>query len=407
MVICAVLVIGYSVFLSQYLTRGISLFVEFRLEEVAGNYLQALSVDPDTPLPVEGPFRGYDRFDELPADVRAVVTPERLRRERFIYVRKDNTHYELHTFERPDHTEVFLLFAATETQMTARGQRRFDFYYFYTPALAGLLAIVASLFLTFCVFKQIANPIEELHEWVFELSPENLDQKSARFKYDELNNIADMILNTSKRLVARGESEKRFQKYASHELRTPIAIIQNNLELQERLGITEDTRYQASHARMTKAVRNMGNLTQTLLWLSRDLKTPLPTDDIAAEEFIREIIDENVYLLEGKDVSVTTDLSAATIRAPRTLAHIILVNLVRNAFQHTYEGEVVIKADQTRFEISNPAYTLEERSDENAYGYGLGLQLSLQLAEKMGWNIHIVDGEDSFLVRVDSERETG
>ncbi len=401
---CVVLVVGYSIFLSQYLTQGISLFVQFRLEEVAGNYLQALDENPDAPLPKEGPIKGYDAYGDLPADVREAATPDQLTCQRFTYVRKDSTHYEVYSLERPDGRYAFIVFSATQNQMTVGGQRRFDFYHVYTPALAGLLAILIVQILAFRIFKQVTKPIEELHEWAFGLSPDNLDKKSLRFKYDELNNVAELILNTSKRLVARGESEKRFQKYASHELRTPIAILQNNLELQERLGIAEDKRYKTSHARMVKATRNMSNLTNTLLWLSRELKSPLPVEDINSEEFLREIIDENVYLLEGKNVSIATELDAITFRSPRILVHIILVNLVRNAFQHTYEGKITIKADQTRFEIANPADSLEENTSESAYGYGLGLQLSAQLAEKIGWSIHIEEKNGLFLVRVDNEK---
>ncbi|BCS89881.1 sensor histidine kinase [Pseudodesulfovibrio sediminis] len=398
---CAVLVIGYSIFLSQYLTRGFSLFVEFRLEEVAGSYLEALATDPGTPLPSEGPIKGYMNYQELPAEVRAEVSVKQLKSERFTYIHKGDNHYKILVIKRADQNIVFLLFSATEGHMTAQSQGRFDFYYFYTPALAGFLALLTVLFLAFRLFNHIAKPVEKLHEWAIGLSPENLDKEPIHFKYDELTAIADLVLNTSRRLVARTESEKRFQKHASHELRTPIAILQNNLELLELQGITEDTRYQASHARMVKAVRNMRNLTTSLLWLSREPDAPLPAEDIDVDDFVREIIDENVYLLEGKNVSITTDLATASIRVPRTLAHIILVNLIRNAFQHSYEGQITIKANQTLFEISNLADPPSENTTGSTDGYGLGLQLSIQLVEKIGWNIQIREEDGRFLVQVD------
>lgn len=399
---CAVLVIGYTYFLSQYLTRGFSLFVEFRLEEVAGNYLRELAKDPRTPLPAQGPLRGYDNYAELPADIREAATIEQLEAQRFTTVHKNNIHYKVLEVERPDGTTVHMVFTTTESELSAESLRRFDFYYFYTPVVAGLLSIAAVLFLAFRLFKGITRPVEELHEWAIGLSSDNLDKDPLHFKYDELNNLAVLILDTSRRLVAGGEREKRFQKYTSHELRTPIAILQNNLELLERLGITEDSRYQPAHARMVKAVRNMRNLTTSLLWLSRESATPLPDDDVMIDDFIREIIDENVYLLEGKDVSLETDLAPVSIRCPRTLAHIILVNLVRNAFQHSYEGTIMIKADPVRFEVSNQIDTSEATASDGIDGYGLGLQLSIQLVKKIGWRILIVEEGTRFLVRVDT-----
>lgn len=399
---CAVLVVGYTFFLSQYLTRGFSLFVEFRLEEVAGNYLHTLAEAPDTPLPVEGPIKGYGGYDDLPADIRAALTLEQLMKERFFYVHQGNMHYKTLTVERPDGKYVYLVFATTESQISVEWARRFDFYYFYTPVVAGLLSIAAVLFLAFRMFKVIARPVEELHEWAIGLSPDNLDKGPLRFKYDELNNLAELILDTSRRLVAGVEREKRFQKYTSHELRTPIAIIQNNLELQERLGIAEDNRYRTSHARMVKAVRNMRNLTTSLLWLSRDSDSPLPVEDIKIDEFIREIIEENVYLLEGKDISLKIDLTPVSIRCPRTLAHIILVNLVRNAFQHASEGVIEIRADSSQFEVSNQVNTPESPAGDGSNGYGLGLQLCVQLVKKIGWSIEVMEEGRRFVVRGDT-----
>ncbi|MCJ2163408.1 HAMP domain-containing sensor histidine kinase [Pseudodesulfovibrio sp. S3] len=400
MITCAVLVVGYTFFLSQYLTRGFGLFVEFRLEEVAENYLHAFAEDPEVPLPVVGPVKGYGRYEDLHADIRSVATPEQIKNERFTYIHKGNIHYEVCAVERPDGKTVYLVFTTTESELSAESVRRFDFYYLYTPIVAGLLSIAAVLFLAFRMFKWITRPVEELHEWAIGLSPENLDKEPLHFKYDELNNLANLILTTSRRLVAGVEREKRFQKYTSHELRTPIAILQNNLELLERLGITEDNRYQTSHARMVKAVRNMRNLTTSLLWLARESNTPLPVEDFEIVGFIREIIDDNAYLLEGKDVSLTTCLAPVSIRCPKTLAHIVLVNLVRNAFQHTYEGTITIKADSEQFEISNQAEISEGPASDDMDGYGLGLQLSIQLAKKIGWRIQVIEEGKLFLVRV-------
>ena len=129
---CVVLVIGYTIFLSHYLTRGFSLFVEFRLEEVAGNYLHAFARDTKTPLPIEGPIKGYGRYDDLPADIRAATTPNQLKKQLFTYVHNDNKHYEIYSFERADRKTVHLVFTATESNIDTESLRRFDFYYFYT-----------------------------------------------------------------------------------------------------------------------------------------------------------------------------------------------------------------------------------------------------------------------------------
>lgn len=397
---CVVLVVGYTFFLSNYLRRGFELFVEFRLEETSTNYLKEYARNPDVPLPDQGHIKGYAHFRDLPLNIRNNYDAQQLRSDPFAYLHVGKSHYKIHSLTRPDGTTIYLVYYSLEGELSESAHRKFDFYYFYTPALGGLLSIIAVLALAFVLFKRIANPVESLHKWTISLSPENLDKEPRKFKYDELDNVAQMILATSRRLTAGMAREKRFHKYASHELRTPIAIIQNNLELMERQGITQDNRYKSSHKRMTKAVRNMKHLTVALLWLSREMESPLPEQDVRIDDCIREIIGENDYLMEGKQVSLITDLQPVTLRTPPTLAHIILTNLVRNAFQHSCDGEIRISNSPGGIEVANRIHSSGENDTASNDGYGLGLQLSQQLVDKIGWKIEVAEEDGQFLIRV-------
>lgn len=400
-VTCVILVAGYTYFLSHYLTRGFELFVEFRLEEASTNYLKEYAENSLIPLPGGGHITGYDSYGSLPGDIRIQLDETELKSKPFLYAYANKTHYKIRTLQRKDGKTIYMVYRSFEGDFSQDAHRKFDFYYLYTPALGGLLAIAMVLVLAFYLFKRIATPVEFLNEWALTLSPENLDREPVRFKYDEFNNVADLLLSTSRRLVAGVDREKRFQKYASHELRTPIAVIQNNLELMERLGITEDNRFKSSHARMTKAVRNMKHLTVALLWLSRETDAPMPEEDVDLDAFIHEIIDENVYLLEGKAITLATDLQPVTLRASRILARIILTNLVRNAFQHSCDGDVRIKSRPGVIEVANHVYTPSgECETANPDGYGLGLQLSQQLVCKIGWEIEVIEKDGEFIVRV-------
>ena len=68
-------------------------------------------------------------------------------------------------------------------------------------------------------------------------------------------------------------------------------------------------------------------------------------------------------------------------------------------------GEIIIKADLTLFEISNQTDTSEENITDNTDGYGLGLQLSMQLVKKIGWDIEVIKEGRQFLVRLDVRQE--
>jgi signal transduction histidine kinase len=144
----------------------------------------------------------------------------------------------------------------------------------------------------------------------------------------------------------------------------------------------------------------MKHLTVALLWLSREMESPLPEQDVRIDDCIREIIGENDYLMEGKQVSLITDLQPVTLRTPPTLAHIILTNLVRNAFQHSCDGEIRISNSPGVIEVANRIHSSGENDTASNDGYGLGLQLSQQLVDKIGWKIEVAEEDGQFLIRV-------
>ena len=98
----------------------------------------------------------------------------------------------------------------------------------------------------------------------------------------------------------------------------------------------------------------MKHLTETLLWLSRDDVDSLTTSDVALDKLVVQLATDMQYLLKEKPVEVVLDTQPCRIQLPEMVARIVLSNLIRNAFQYTWEGRVRIANRVSQVEIVNP-----------------------------------------------------
>ena len=191
------------------------------------------------------------------------------------------------------------------------------------------------------------------------------------------------------------ERERTFVNHASHELRTPIAVIRSSTELLQRVLEKEQLENQAhtigskgenALMRIDNASKTMTDLTETLLWLAREDSQPLPYHPVDIATTVEQLCDDLAYLLKGKTVTVDVNVPSTTMYLPDTASRIIIGNVIRNAFQHTDSGVVSITLCDTTLTIENQndaeASPLSNVEDT---GYGLGLKLITKLTERLGW----------------------
>jgi signal transduction histidine kinase len=392
-----IIILGYTTLLIDFGDRGLDLAVKLRLDMEVQAYSKKYNVNPDTPLPEYTNFKTYLGYANLPQAIRnAMPESDFSSKELSIFdpFEEDIMQF-IYPWQRPDNRWIYFIFTVNFDDATERVMQDLNnMFSFIGQTGLTVLAIIVVLMLAF--LHRISRSIDELRKWANSLEPKTLDQQKKSFKYKELNQLADLIYNNTKRIASGVEREQRFLETASHELRTPIAILQNNLELLEYKGLSTDPRFAASFTRMTNAVNNMHHLTTTLLWASRKESAPPLTAEVNLEALIEDLIAENHYLLRDKPVAVSKLLSNQTIIASKHVLRIILGNIIRNAFQHTFEGEISIHNTADTFAVFNSKSPEGDVTD--AESYGLGIMLIEQLVEKMGWNITFEDSDAFFSV---------
>lgn len=251
---------------------------------------------------------------------------------------------------------------------------------------SALIGIIVFAFIIVFLFRRVASPVEDLRSWTKSLSKDKLQKPVPDFGYSELNSMAEMVKSSLTSVQESLDREKEFLGYASHELRTPIAVTRTNSELLGKLIEKQMHPEKQSEVieRIHRASITMTDLTETLLWLNRDEGKTLPISSLQLGYLVEQLVHDLNYLLDGKKVDVEVTIDTQFFDVPEILCRIILSNLIRNAFQHTSEGRVSIVQTGKCVYITNQNIAGEESEDE--LGFGLGLQLTQRLIEQYKWD---------------------
>lgn len=243
------------------------------------------------------------------------------------------------------------------------------------------------------VIRGVFNPLARLQQWTDGLTPEQLDKPIPDFYYPELNTLAELIRSSLITVQHSVEREQRFLHHASHELRTPISVVRSNIVLALRL-LEQQRSAETALQRIDRASRTMKDLTETLLWLGRTQAEQLPHSNIELADEIRYWCGELEYLLHNKPIELSLQTQPGQYDLPLTAVRIAVSNLIRNAIQHTWQGNIRIQQQGLAVVIEN---TGELAADEHSStGYGLGIELVRQLCDKMHWHYRVSQTDDCY-----------
>lgn len=390
-----VLVGGYSYLSDDLFNRGMNSNEILRMEEALQSYLQEVSEPKRDRLTS---YHGYlisSSWQQMPDNFRQAYKlgpPDR----RFSIAHEmdgDKKHGLILLFvlrHQSDEATYFVGRRRTSTpDMSPFAMNSADSRPILIAVGVGVAALLAGVLLLLA--RLVAKPVRALEAWTRSLGPDNLEQPPPDFYYPELNRMAELVRDSLSSVRDGLDREQKFLGYASHELRTPIAVIRNNIELFPKIDqLAEPTRSKQQRqimGRIDRAGLNMQHLTETLLWLSRDNIESLKTKQIALDGLLRHQIDESSYLLERKDVELQVETDPCLIDLPGVPTEIVLRNLVRNAFQHTEEGQILITQQGPVITVINPHS--KEDGEQDSLGFGFGLQLISQLTAKLGWHYQV------------------
>lgn len=216
---------------------------------------------------------------------------------------------------------------------------------FILMAAADAIGILLSIGTGFILSKRMLKPIDNITKTAQSISINNLKTRiEVKGPDDELNRLTKTFNNMIDRLQDSFERQVQFVSDASHELRTPISVIQGYADLLDRWGKDDRAVLDESVTAIKNETESMTSLVEKLLFLARgDSGTQrLEKEEFWLNEVIEEVIKES-RLIADKHKIVNTQNDAISIYADRKMIKQMLRIFIDNSIKFTPEqGEIRI-----------------------------------------------------------------
>lgn len=364
------------------------MFFSAMLEREADAQLRHRAGSGAWAAPRDSWIRVVEDADGLPAGIAAILRAEPGRTE---FAGADGDHYHLRALDAPEASAW--LVAEVSGLLVVRPQRS---ALLRLLAWSGLAMVVLALLLGGWLARRTTAPLSRLAERVADAAPGRLPAAfAAGFRDDEVGLLARRLEELVARIDAFVAREREFTRDASHELRTPLAVIRGSTErLATDPSLSPQARDSLAHIRQSAA--SLEQTVGALLSLAREEALPGGDASTRVLPLLERVVVDQSPLLDGKDIAVDIEVPAdAVMVLPAPALNMLLSNLVGNAFAHTREGRVSIRADQGRLHICNPGAGVREADlepfakDEASTGFGLGLSIVRRLCERYGIDLVI------------------
>ena len=259
-------------------------------------------------------------------------------------------------------------------------------------ALLALLGGVATYFISGRALK----PISEFSDKIEEVQAQNLsDSRIEETPVKELNQLRVSYNKMLERLSYAFEIQRQFTANAAHELRTPLALMQVQLDLYNSTchpGNDADTLQMIKM--VTEQNDRLSKMVKTLLDMS-ELQTVGRDDKIIVDALVDEVLEDLEPLAQEKNIQLIGNCGKITMVGSDILIYRLVYNLVENAVKYNHiGGQVTVTAyrkekhiclsvedtgngipEELRERVFEPFFRVDKSRSRELGGVGLGLAL--------------------------------
>jgi signal transduction histidine kinase len=253
--------------------------------------------------------------------------------------------------------------------------------------LLSMLLFFANRFLVKRLWKPFQTTLNSIKNFDLNAPSAIKTEKTVIYEFNDLNENISMM---TEKVVKDYLSLKHFIDHASHEIQTPLAVVNSKLDvLIQDPGLNEKN-LQDLQA-IYDAVDKMSKLSQSLLLLARIENNQFSEkQEVNIHAIAKNIIQELDEWIGEKSLTVNNEISELNVNMNSQLANTLVANLIINAIKHSGRKETIeLQSCKNTFTISNPgtqALDGEKIFDrfwksEYSDGTGLGLAIAKQICD--------------------------
>lgn len=300
-----------------------------------------------------------------------------------------------------------------------------DLFCIRSMIATGIIILLSSIG-TYFISRRALTPLHDLSTKIGKIQAQNLSESlEIPDSNDEISQLTASFNKMLSRLDDAFTAQKQFSASAAHELRTPLAVMQTNLEVFARKKTPSTEEYQEIFSLIQEQTGRLSHLAEILLDMT-GIQTVERSETISLAELTEEVFCDLASVAEQKQIELIQRDGDCTVIGSYLLLYRAVYNLVENAIKYNHPsgkvtvtlhpGKVILDAssqphpaDCAFIEISDtgigispeyqekifaPFFRVDKSRSRAMGGAGLGLALVTEIARQHGGQVKVLESNE-------------
>ena len=300
-----------------------------------------------------------------------------------------------------------------------------DLFRIRSMIATGIIILLSSIG-TYFISRRALTPLHDLSTKIGKIQAQNLSESlEIPDSNDEISQLTASFNKMLSRLDDAFTAQKQFSDSAAHELRTPLAVMQTNLEVFARKKTPSTEEYQEIFSLIQEQTGRLSHLAEILLDMT-GIQTVERSETISLAELTEEVFCDLASVAEQKQIELIQRDGDCTVTGSYLLLYRAVYNLVENAIKYNHPsgkvtvtlhpGKVILDAssqphpaDCAFIEISDtgigispeyqekifaPFFRVDKSRSRAMGGAGLGLALVTEIARQHGGQVKVLESNE-------------